>query len=816
MSNTIRNFSTSCLAPDAIRKAWKEYEWVPVSAQPNTELNVSQYRNLFIRCHSCEAELCDGDTASDDCLCSCGDCGGREFDVLELAQSQEVDVPAFCIRLSRKGFLRMELPQDLKQEFSIHYTLDGSTPTRSSQRFAKPFPLPSNITRVRARLYGVGVVSKIYALDMPHEGTCPLCRCEIMSSEPNCTCTGCGCEVQWDEKGGAWVPDPLKVPSFKCVDCGATVLATSDVCRCSECDAIYHKEGDRWLPGEDARHLRCEICSADIKMQGDHVSCPSCRASYSLVNGGWTCKGIPHICNICGASLFLTPTNNHCPRCRAEYEARSLKTGRIICQGANIKCLKCGQNFKIESENNAECDHCKTRHDFDPVSGKWVIHEEHQPAPQPPPPSGGGADMLHGGICPHCRREIKSSDPKCACTVCGCEVQWNEKKQAWVRIQRRREHLPEIPPAPVHKGGTKSSKPWGPARKTLIVLVGVLLLAWMGNLVSEEDPLVAYQRCMKEGKEAEALEHLHEAAEAGNSEAQNELGHCYLNGLAVGQDFAEAVKWFRTAAERGNANAQLNLGLCYESGNGVSRDYAMAVKWYLAAAEQGNAVAQLSLGNCYCYGQGVSRDYAMAVKWYRASAEQGNAVAQCSLGNCYYNGQGVSQNYIEAAKWYRAAAEQGNAIAQSNLGNCYYNGQGVSRNYIEAAEWYRESAEQGNAIAQSNLGNCYYNGQGVSQNYIEAAEWYRKASEQGNAIAQCSLGDCYYYGQGVSRNYIEAAIWYRESAYQGFAPAQFNLGMCYYNGEGVDKDIEAAKRWLRAAAEQGYGEAKNVLRRYNF
>ncbi len=389
MSNFIKNFKKSCLAPVAARKNHAEYDWEPVSAPPNTELDVSRYKNLRIRCSICGAELCDDAVASTG-LCSCPDCGGKEFDVSVLAQSQEIDVPAFRIRLSNNGFLRMELPQDMKRDFTIHYTLDGSAPTRSSQRFTKPFSLPSNVTRVRARLYGADTVSKVYSLDMPHEGTCPLCRCVIKSSEPNCTCSGCGCEVQWNEKGRAWVPDPTKSSSFRCGDCGATVLATGEACRCPECNAIYHKEGGRWLPGEAARHFRCEICSADIKTQSDHVSCPSCRASYSLVNGRWMCKGIPHKCDICGASLHLTPVNNHCSRCSAEYEQMSLKTGRIICQGANIKCLKCGQNFKIESENNAECNHCKTKHDFDPVSGKWIIHEEPQPVPQPSPSSGDG------------------------------------------------------------------------------------------------------------------------------------------------------------------------------------------------------------------------------------------------------------------------------------------------------------------------------------------------------------------------------------------------------------------------------------------
>ena len=49
-------------------------------------------------------------------------------------------------------------------------------------------------------------------------------------------------------------------------------------------------------------------------------------------------------------------------------------------------------------------------------------------------------------------------------------------------------------------------------------------------------------------------------AEAGDAEAQNNLGLMYFNGRGVAQDEAEAVAWYRRAAEQGFANAQYNLG----------------------------------------------------------------------------------------------------------------------------------------------------------------------------------------------------------------------------------------------------------------
>ncbi|MBR5681173.1 MAG: sel1 repeat family protein, partial [Clostridia bacterium] len=62
------------------------------------------------------------------------------------------------------------------------------------------------------------------------------------------------------------------------------------------------------------------------------------------------------------------------------------------------------------------------------------------------------------------------------------------------------------------------------------------------------------------------IKKLQKAAEQGDAEAQNDLGHCYVIGDGVEKDEKEAVKWFRKAAEQGVAGAQFNLAQCYERG----------------------------------------------------------------------------------------------------------------------------------------------------------------------------------------------------------------------------------------------------------
>ena len=123
--------------------------------------------------------------------------------------------------------------------------------------------------------------------------------------------------------------------------------------------------------------------------------------------------------------------------------------------------------------------------------------------------------------------------------------------------------------------------------------------------------------------------------------------------LAEAQE-SEHLTELRAQAEAGDADAQFNLGL-------FSEDYAETAKWYRLAAEQGHASAQYLLGLMYSDGVGVPEDYAEAVKWYRLAAEQGIAAAQFNLGVMYYNGEGVPEDDAEAYLWFNLAATYADA-----------------------------------------------------------------------------------------------------------------------------------------------------------
>ena len=93
-------------------------------------------------------------------------------------------------------------------------------------------------------------------------------------------------------------------------------------------------------------------------------------------------------------------------------------------------------------------------------------------------------------------------------------------------------------------------------------------------------------------------------------------------------DFATAMREWRPLAEAGDAEAQGNLGIMYADGTGVPEDDAEAVRWYRKAAQQGVAEAQTRLGVMYANGEGVPEDSVQAYAWFNLAAVQDNKAAQ--------------------------------------------------------------------------------------------------------------------------------------------------------------------------------------------
>jgi hypothetical protein len=82
-------------------------------------------------------------------------------------------------------------------------------------------------------------------------------------------------------------------------------------------------------------------------------------------------------------------------------------------------------------------------------------------------------------------------------------------------------------------------------------------------------------------------------------------------------DYKSALNVWLPSAEAGDAEAQVNVGEIFERGLGGEPNYAAALIWYRKAAAQGNTRAQFNLGTLYEQGLGVEKDQLAALNWYR-------------------------------------------------------------------------------------------------------------------------------------------------------------------------------------------------------
>ncbi|MGQ9661139.1 MAG: tetratricopeptide repeat protein [Kiritimatiellia bacterium] len=135
---------------------------------------------------------------------------------------------------------------------------------------------------------------------------------------------------------------------------------------------------------------------------------------------------------------------------------------------------------------------------------------------------------------------------------------------------------------------------------------------------------------MKKGI-ARQVRELRLRAEAGDADAQYELGCFYYEGEGVEQDYQEAFKWYMKAAEQGHNSGLCDVGFCYRNGHGVEQNYAKAIPYYEKAASQGCPTGAFWLGYAYEHGEGVARDIEKACYWYRISMARGDRDAAAAL-----------------------------------------------------------------------------------------------------------------------------------------------------------------------------------------
>lgn len=128
-------------------------------------------------------------------------------------------------------------------------------------------------------------------------------------------------------------------------------------------------------------------------------------------------------------------------------------------------------------------------------------------------------------------------------------------------------------------------------------------------------------------------------------------------------DYARAVAIWRPLAEAGDADAQFNLGQAYRLGRGVPLDLRTAQSWLEQAANKGHVDAQATLG-LLLFGSG---DHTGGAKWLKQAADKGEPRAMLIFGTALFNGDGVPQDPVLGYAYVSRAAAQGLEPAKATL-----------------------------------------------------------------------------------------------------------------------------------------------------
>lgn len=146
---------------------------------------------------------------------------------------------------------------------------------------------------------------------------------------------------------------------------------------------------------------------------------------------------------------------------------------------------------------------------------------------------------------------------------------------------------------------------------------------------------------------------------------------------------SDETKELITKADAGDMEAQFQVGNIYDTGNGAPSSSEKAKKYYRMAAEQGYVEAQNSLGSLFQ----AEKNYAEAKLWYERAATQNHPWATNSLGYLYNLGLGVPQDRTKGFELYSRAADLGWAEAMWNIANMYGAGEFGKKDMVMACAW---------------------------------------------------------------------------------------------------------------------------------
>ncbi len=223
-------------------------------------------------------------------------------------------------------------------------------------------------------------------------------------------------------------------------------------------------------------------------------------------------------------------------------------------------------------------------------------------------------------------------------------------------------------------------------------------------------------------------------------------------------------------ADAGDVEAQLDLGYMYLYGiNGVNIDYKQSLHYYEMAANSGNAIALNNLGSLYFNGVGTEINYGKAIEFFKTASDLGSDDASVNLAIIYLGDSNSNRTLDTYEKVFNLLEKaKNNSIAKYLLGYSYYIGFWVEKDINKAFKLIKEVADKDMYDeAQYVLSEFFINGLATPKNYNKAVAYLSNASNQGYPDAIYKLGDIFTEGIMYTRDIKKAHIQYNIAATMG-------------------------------------------------
>jgi len=176
------------------------------------------------------------------------------------------------------------------------------------------------------------------------------------------------------------------------------------------------------------------------------------------------------------------------------------------------------------------------------------------------------------------------------------------------------------------------------------------------------------QTSSKSGITSSDIDLLKKTAQAGNPEAQHQLGMCYANGDGLELDYSQAFDWVQKAADQQHTQALRTLAWLYANGFGTEQNDDKAQALVIQLAEAGGAKDQYFLASLYQSGlYGMQTDSEKMVYWYYRAAQQHYARAQYALAKIIMKGVDLEPNDEMVFQWLSLANINGHEKAGEEL-----------------------------------------------------------------------------------------------------------------------------------------------------